>query len=65
MFLQSILQRVLEDIKESSLQSLQSLDVLQDSNLLCVSRVSSNESWKTFMITELRLIDSDGQDWPR
>ena len=48
-----------------SVQNLQSLDVLQEDNLLCVSRVSSKEPWKTFLNTEWRLDDFEDQEWPR
>ena len=38
-------------------QNVRSLDVLEKSNLLSVPRVNPKETWKTFLVPELRLED--------
>ena len=48
--------------QRSFLQNIQFLNVLHEDNLLCVSRRSSKESWKIFLITEWRLGDIEGQE---
>ena len=43
----------------SSVQNFSSLGALEEDILLCVSRVSSKESWRTFLIPEWCLDDYD------
>ena len=50
--MQSDLVLTLSDLGEEALQNLKFLYVLEESNLLCVPRASSKESWRTFLIPE-------------
>ena len=54
----------LDQHQTSSVQNVTCLDIIEEINLSCVSRASSKESLRTFLILPWRLEDFGRQDLP-